>query len=264
VPGAGDDGPAGDETVEITVRKRGAPLDLLVAEAMILANSTWGQWLADLGVPAIYRSQASLAPGVKVRMGTKSLPHAGIGVKSYAWSTSPLRRYTDLVNQWQIIAAARHGRTAALAAPFKPKDAELFSIISAFDAAYSAYNGHQAAMERYWTLKYLQQQGTTELEATVFKEGLARADALPLVLPVLGTADLPRGARVRVKLGAIDLITLDVNGTVLQRLDAVAQPPSAEDDSDEETVAGPIAIAVDVTDTSGEDAVAPAAAPAAS
>ena len=88
-------------------------------------------------------------------MGTKALPHAGIGVKSYAWSTSPLRRYTDLVNQWQIIAAARHGRTAALAAPFKPKDAELFSIISGFDAAYSAYNAHQAGMERFWTLKYL-------------------------------------------------------------------------------------------------------------
>jgi exoribonuclease-2 len=212
-------------------------------------------------LPAIYRSQASLAPGVKVRMGTKSLPHAGIGVKSYAWSTSPLRRYTDLVNQWQIIAAARHGRTAALAAPFKPKDAELFSIISAFDAAYSAYNAHQAAMERYWTLKYLQQQGITELEATVFKEGLARADTLPLVLPVMGTADLPRGARVRLKLGAIDLITLDVNGTVTQRLDSAAEPASAEDDSEEETVAGPIAIAVDVTDTP-EDEAAPAPAAA--
>ena len=86
-------------------------------------------------------------------------------MKSYAWSTSPLRRYTDLVNQWQIIAAARHGRTAALAAPFKPKDAELFSIISGFDAAYAAYNAHQAGMERFWTLKYLQQQGIAELEA---------------------------------------------------------------------------------------------------
>jgi exoribonuclease-2 len=118
---------------------------LIVAEAMILANSTWGQWLAEHGVPGIYRSQASLAPGVKVRMGTKALPHAGLGVKSYAWSTSPLRRYTDLVNQWQIIACARHGRTAALAAPFKPKDAELFSIISGFDAAYSAYNGFRPA-----------------------------------------------------------------------------------------------------------------------
>ncbi|MDB5965003.1 MAG: ribonuclease, partial [Polaromonas sp.] len=129
--------PQGDETVSITVRQRGAPLDLIVAEAMILANSTWGQWLAELGVPGIYRSQASLAPGVKVRMGTKALPHAGLGVKSYAWSTSPLRRYTDLVNQWQIIACARHGRTAALAAPFKPKDTELFAIISGFDAAYA-------------------------------------------------------------------------------------------------------------------------------
>ncbi|HEY1227971.1 MAG TPA: RNB domain-containing ribonuclease, partial [Ramlibacter sp.] len=96
--------PDGSEKVEITVRRRGAPLDLIVAEAMILANSTWGQLLADFGVPGIYRSQASLAPGVKVRMGTKAAPHAGIGVKCYAWSTSPLRRYTDLVNQWQIIA----------------------------------------------------------------------------------------------------------------------------------------------------------------
>jgi exoribonuclease-2 len=263
VPDAGPDGPQGEEAVEITVRKRGAPLDLIVAEAMILANSTWGLWLADIGVPAIYRSQASLAPGVKVRMGTKAQPHAGIGVKAYAWSTSPLRRYTDLVNQWQIIAGARHGRTAALAAPFKPKDAELFSIISGFDAAYAAYNGHQAGMERYWTLRYLLQQNIRELEATVFKEGLARADALPLVLPVLGAADLPRGTRVRLKLGEIDLITLDVSGSVLQRLDTVpeAAAVSAEDDSEEETVAGPIAIAVDVTDTPEEEAgAAPAAA----
>jgi exoribonuclease II len=247
--------PTGDERVVITVRRRGAPLDLIVAEAMILANSTWGSWLGELGVPAIYRSQASLAPGVKVRMGTKALPHAGIGVKSYAWSTSPLRRYTDLVNQWQIIAAARHGRTAALAAPFKPKDAELFSIISAFDAAYAAYNGHQAGMERFWTLKYLQQEGISEITGAQFKEGLVRADDLPLVLPVLGGADLPRGARVRVKLGEIDLITLDVKGTILERLDAPAQLPDAEEESDDEPVAGPIAIAVDVNDT-GETSAA--------
>lgn len=251
----GADGePQGDEAVEITTRRRGAPLDLIVAEAMILANSTWGLWLAEVGVPGIYRSQASLLPGVKVRMGTKALPHAGIGVKSYAWSTSPLRRYTDLVNQWQIIAAARHGRTAALAAPFKPKDAELFSVISAFDAAYAAYNANQAGMERYWTLKYIAQNGIAELDATVFKEGLARADLLPLVLPVLGASDLPRGARVRLKLGEIDLVTLDVAGTVLQRLDTeTVAPASEEDDSEDETVAGPIAIAVDVSDTPEEE-----------
>ncbi|HEY8048008.1 MAG TPA: RNB domain-containing ribonuclease [Ramlibacter sp.] len=254
----GNDGPdpVGDELVEITVRRRGAPLDLIVAEAMILANSTWGSWLAELGVPAIYRSQASLAPGVKVRMGTKALPHAGIGVKSYAWSTSPLRRYTDLLNQWQIIAAARHGKTAALAAPFKPKDAELFSIISGFDAAYTAYNGHQATMERYWTLKSVQQQGLAEIVGTLFREGLVRADAIPLVLPVLGGNDLPRGAHVRVKLGEIDLITLDVKGTVVERLDLPAEPEDAGDEGDDEPVAGPIAIAVDVNESEDSPAVA--------
>ncbi|MGE0332826.1 MAG: ribonuclease catalytic domain-containing protein [Ramlibacter sp.] len=254
---AGNNGaePQGSEQVHISVRQRGAPLDLMVAEAMILANSTWGNWLAEHGVPGIYRSQASMAPGVKVRMGTKALPHAGIGVKSYAWSTSPLRRYTDMVNQWQIIAVARHGKTAALAAPFKPKDAELFSIISGFDAAYSAYNGYQAGMERFWTLKYLQQQGITELTAAVFKDNLpggavlVRADELPLVLPVVGAQGLARGARVRVKLGDIDEITLDVAGTVIERLDAPAEvAPEEEDGGDDEPVAGPIAIAVDMND----------------
>ena len=251
--------PAGDETVLISTRQRGAPLDLIVAEAMILANSTWGSWMADLGVPGIYRSQASLAPGVKVRMGTKALPHAGIGVKSYAWSTSPLRRYTDLVNQWQIIACVRHGKTAALVAPFKPKDADLFSIISAFDTAYSAYNGYQGAMERFWTLRYLQQHGIDELVASVFKEGMVRADELPLVLPVMGAQGLPRNAKVRVRLGDMDLITLDVHGTVVERLDAppleAGDDDAGNDDADEadeaEEVAGPIAIAVDVTENPG-------------
>ena len=249
----GHDGaePQGTEQVQISTRQRGAPLDLIVSEAMILANSTWGGWMAELGVPGIYRSQASMLPGVKVRMGTKALPHAGIGVKSYAWSTSPLRRYTDLVNQWQIIACARHGKTAALVAPFKPKDADLFSIISSFDAAYSAYNGYQGAIERFWTLKYVQQQGLTEIDATVFKENMVRADSLPLVLPVLGARDLPRGARVRVKLGDIDEVTLDVMGTVVARLDSQPEDlnPQAEGTEDEDdTAAGPIAIAVDMSE----------------
>ncbi len=251
--------PVGSEAVSITTRQRGAPLDLIVAEAMILANSTWGQWLAELGVPGIYRSQASMAPGVKVRMGTKSLPHAGLGVKSYAWSTSPLRRYTDLVNQWQIIACAKNGPTAALVAPFKPKDAELFSIISGFDGAYSAYNGFQSGIERYWTLKYLQQNGITELTATSFKDNLVRADELPLVLPATGAQGLPRGARVRVRLGEINEITLDVNGTVIERLDVMADADTApvedQDEEDEESLAsGPISIAVDMNEPAADAA----------
>ena len=248
--------PNGDERVTITTRQRGAPLDLIVAEAMILANSTWGVWLAEHGVPGIYRSQASMAPGVKVRMGTKALPHAGLGVPAYAWSTSPLRRYTDLVNQWQIIAVVQNGKTAALVAPFKPKDAELFSIISSFDAAYSAYNTFQSGIERYWTLKYLQQNEVTELTAGFMKDNLVRADELPLVLPAVGAQGLPRGARVRVKLGQMNHITLDVSGTVIERLDTlnsdttpeVAEEADIADDSETDMASGPISIAVDLNE----------------
>ena len=245
--------PDGTEQVQISVRQRGAPLDLIVSEAMILANSTWGSWMAELGVPGIYRSQASMLPGVKVRMGTKALPHAGIGVKSYAWSSSPLRRYVDLVNQWQIIACARHGKTAALAAPFKPKDADLYSVISSFDAAYFAYNGYQNAIERFWTLKYVQQNAIDQVEATLFKDNLVRADHLPLVLPVLGAQNLPRGARVLVKLGDIDLVSLDIHGTVLARLDTVPDAADADEELDEESIAGPIAIAMDLNESPTTD-----------
>ena len=261
--------PAGNETVTIITRQRGAPLDLIVAEAMILANSTWGHHLAEHGVPGIYRSQASMTPGVKVRMGTKALPHAGLGVKSYAWCTSPLRRYTDLVNQWQLIAVTQHGRTAALAAPFKPKDVDLFSIISCFDAAYSAYNGFQSGIERYWTLKYLAQNGITELTATSIKDNLVRVDDLPLVLPALGAHGLPRGARVRIRLGAIDEITLDVSSTVIERLDAQNQSfpenQNAEqgddaEDAEDNLASGPISIAVDVSDPQPDGQALPTAA----
>jgi exoribonuclease-2 len=211
----------GDERVRIEPRHRGAPLDLIVAEAMILANSTWGKWMADLGVPGIYRSQASMAPGIKVRMGTKALPHAGIGVGCYAWSTSPLRRYTDLVNQWQICACAEHGATAALVAPFKPKDTDLLVIISSFDSTYSAYNAYQSSMERYWTLKYLEQNNIQELSVSIFKTypgtpPLARADTIPLVLSINGAPELQRGALVRVRLSGIDLMTLDINADFIE------------------------------------------------
>ncbi len=258
--------PQGDEQVIIGTRARGSALDLIVAEAMILANSTWGGWLHELGVPGIYRSQASLAPGIKVRMGTKALPHAGMGVAQYTWATSPLRRYVDLVNQWQIIACAKNGRTAALAAPFKPKDAELFSIISNFDGAYSTYNGFQSSMERYWTIKYLGQEGISELEAAVMVNGLVRADTLPLVFKAIGADNLPRHAKVRVRITGVDLLTLDVHASVIARLDEAEGGEASQGDAGDEDEAevldnaGALTLAIDVadaeptTDTSGPGA----------
>jgi exoribonuclease-2 len=257
--------PDGSETVLISERRRGAPLDTIVAEAMILANNTWGGWLASLGVPGIYRSQASMAPGIKVRMSTKALPHAGMGVAHYTWATSPLRRYVDLVNQWQIIACARHGRTALLAAPFKPKDTALFAVISGFDAAYSAYNAFQNGLERYWTLRWLEQNGLArdgqiELDAAVMKDGLVRCDTLPLVLRAAGADPLPRGARVKIRISGVDLLTLEAFASVVARIDDPATPDEnaqlgdESEEADEAASSTGLALAIDLQD--GDSAAA--------
>jgi len=214
-------------------------------------------------VPGLYRSQASLAPGVKVRMGTRALPHAGIGVACYAWSTSPLRRYTDLVNQWQLVSCVRNGATAALAAPFKPKDASLMSIVSSFEDAYSAYNTHQGTMERYWTLVHLQQNHIQEVDATVIKAfpgepPVVRAVSLPLVMGLQSAPALERGALVRVRIGQIDPMSLDVTATYVCLLETPTVPE--EDNAEEEASVGALTIAMDMDDvaTDVEPPVAPA------
>jgi len=237
-------------TVRIEPRRRGAPLDAIVAELMILANATWGGWLAELGLPAIYRSQSGVGATLRTRMGLKPAPHQGLGVAQYAWCTSPLRRYVDLLNQGQLIAAARHGKTALLQAPFKPRDPLLYAIVESFEDTYKAYAAHQSALERYWTLRYLAQQGLSSFDATVLRDGAVRVDGLPLVFTAVGAQDLPRHARVRVEITGTDLITLDVFGRVTAQIETpqTAAPAELDTQAEEEDAllaAAPISVAVD-------------------
>jgi len=198
---------------------------------------------------------------VKVRMGVKPAPHAGMGVAQYTWATSPLRRYVDLVNQWQIVACVRHGRTAALAAPFKPRDAQLFSVISAFDAAYAAYADFQHGIERYWTLRWLAQQGATELDAGVMKDGLVRSDTLPLVFKALGCESLARGTPVRVRITGTDALTLEVHANLVARRDAApVASADAEEDIEDAATAAPLALAIDLDEPTEAVDAAPTAA----
>ena len=194
-------------TVRIVPRLRNAPLDRLVAEYMILANSTWGGLLATHGLPGIYRSQQT----GRVRMSTHALPHEAIGVPQYAWCTSPLRRYVDLVNQWQLIAAIDHGVSAPLVAPFKPRDADLFAIIGGFESQYVAWHDFQNNMERYWCLRWLQQQQITECEATVLKEDLVRLSRAPLVIRLAGLPALDRGQRITLQINGFDELALEMD-----------------------------------------------------
>jgi len=196
-----------DSVVRLVPRRRNAPLDRMVAEFMILANNLWGGLLDEHGVPAIYRSQQA----GRVRMSTQALPHEAIGVPQYAWCTSPLRRYVDLVNQWQLIATVRHGVSARLAAPFKPRDADLYAIIGAFDAQYAAWNEFQTAMERYWCLRWLRQQDIVRTTAHVLRDDLVRLACAPLVTRVGGLPALERGQEVALEILGMDELALELD-----------------------------------------------------
>ena len=218
--------------VRIEQRERGSPLDTLVAELMIMANATWGAMLRDAGIPALYRVQTA----GKVRMSTIAAAHEGLGVDCYAWSSSPLRRYCDLLNQWQLIALL-NGEPP----PFPPKSADLLAAMRDFELTYAAYAEFQRGMERYWCLRWLLQQGATTVLAQVLREALARLDTIPLVARVPSLPELPRGAHVLLDIEGIDLLEAELRLRYLElapELAANSGPDAAFADDEGDEVAG--------------------------
>jgi len=209
-------------------RRRDTPLDRIVAELMILANSHWGQWLDQLGVVGIYRSQAQ----GRVRMSTTPAPHEGIGVSHYAWCTSPLRRYVDLVNQRQLIAIA-NGQAPA----HRRGDADLFAVVSGFEAAYAAYAEFQDLMERYWSLRWLQQEGVQAIEGRVLRGDIVRVQGLPLTTRIAAAAAYERGQLLELAIGNIDLVDLSADARIVRVLAGAPGEPGAGAAGTEDAVA---------------------------
>lgn len=203
------------DRVTITERPRGSPLDTLVAELMIEVNSTWGGTLSEAGIPALYRIQVNGRTGLSA----EPAPHQGLGVAQYAWASSPLRRYVDLVNQWQLI------RTLEGKPPFfNSETGNLPLLARTFETAYDAYNEFQRGMERYWSLRWLEQEQVRDVEAIMMREGAARLVRLPLIVRVPGTGQLSPGTLVRLTVERIDLWEL----TLVCHLKAVVEPSAAE------------------------------------
>jgi exoribonuclease-2 len=170
-------------------------------------------------------------------MSTHAGPHEAMGVTHYGWFTSPLRRYSDLVNQRQLLALLEHGAVAALKAPFKPKDADLFAVISAFEAQYTQYADFQSQMERYWCLRWLAQEGVREVDAVVIKDDLVRLAKAPLYIRMAGLPAGARGRPVKIEILKWDEVDLSVEarfladaaGAVVENVEEEAEAPHAVD-----------------------------------
>ncbi|MEA9600997.1 RNB domain-containing ribonuclease [Polynucleobacter sp. MG-28-Ekke-A2] len=220
----------GVQRVEITPRQRGSILDTIVAEWMIFCNSASGQLLADHGLPGLFRTQKGWGP-LRTRMQTTPGPHEGLGLDYYAWCTSPLRRYSDLVNQWQLIALAKHGVTAKMVAPFPPRDATLMGIAADFESCYQAYGEFQDRLEKYWCLRWITQDGDSKtVHVRHLKEGMSRVELVPLHLPIPELATHPRMTRAEVVIADVDLLQLSAGVRVLEIEAKIESPekPSAD------------------------------------
>lgn len=198
--------------VRIVNRHRGSPMDKLVAELMIEANSHWGGLLAERGIPGIYRAQS----GGKVYMTVNAEPHQGLGVAQYAWSTSPLRRAVDLVNQRQIIAAVQANSPA-----YSRGSEALTDTMRNFDLTYNAYNEFQTRMERYWCLQWLIQERIEEVDGAVWRENLVRLDPIPYMTKVHSLPELPPGSRVRLQVKRVDTVMMELDTRFVAQLDKV-------------------------------------------
>jgi exoribonuclease-2 len=201
--------PDGPGVIAIGKRLRGSPLEKLVAELMIFANSTWGQLLDEAGVPGLYRVQG----GGKVRMATVAAPHEGLGVDCYAWSSSPLRRYADLVNQWQI-AAVLNGTAPA----FAPRSTDLLEAMRDFELAYAEYSEFQRRIERYWCVRWLRQNDVHTTEAFVLRDNLVRLIDIPLVFRVPSLPPQLPGSKISLIIAGSDLIDVEIDARYLATL----------------------------------------------
>ena len=203
------------ERIRIVPRKRGSPIDKVVSELMIFANAHWGGWLAEKRVPGIYRAQAN----GKTRMTTSPDPHVGLGVDQYAWSSSPLRRYVDLVNQRQLISIVQGTDPV-----YPPRSEALFSVVRDFELAYDAYNEFQRRLERYWMLRWLIQENVHEVTASVIREDLVRFDSLPLVTRAPSVAGVVAGSKVLLAISDIDLLDISFHA---EYRETVETPPDS-------------------------------------
>ncbi|MGC2166779.1 MAG: ribonuclease catalytic domain-containing protein [Gallionella sp.] len=202
-----------NDRINITRRRRGSPIDRVVSELMILVNSEWGKHLAEHGFAGIYRTQNS----GKVKLSTVAAPHQGLGVAQYMWSSSPLRRYVDMVNQRQIIAMLRDEEPV-----YANNDTALYATMRDFDTMYTIYGDFQRSMERYWCLRWLQQENANQVEVVVLRENLVKLDEIPLVFRVASLPELPANSRVKLEISSIDLLDLNILARFVAKIDETA------------------------------------------
>lgn len=152
---------------EINVQKiEMTPSRDLVAEAMILTNYYSAKFMAERGIPVLYRTQKEPFQAIEDRldslyhqilqlkfMAKSELSiepgyHSGLGLPCYTTLTSPIRRFLDLLVQYQLEAYLS-------GATYLSKE-DLLKILPDLQSNLQRANYLQNRRKKYFLLKYLQ------------------------------------------------------------------------------------------------------------
>jgi len=206
-----------DDSITVNKVNRESPGRMLVSELMIMGNWLSARFLADLKIPAIFRTQpdprerlykgeeGTLFQNYMQRrylsrfiLNTEPKRHSGLGLDYYVTATSPIRKYFDLVTQRQLRSA--FGMEKAYT------HEEIDKIIISLKQLMSNVSQIQQRRNRYWILKYLEKRIGQKEEAIVLYK---RRDRYNILLPeymiecdlsVSGSIDLKPKDLIRVTL----------------------------------------------------------------
>jgi exoribonuclease II len=168
-----------DGIIEVSVRDRETPAQILVSEMMILANNLFARFMKECGIPGIFRSQPPPLEKIELAdeydpvtsyrskkalsrgdLGAEPAPHSTLGLDVYTTGTSPLRRYPDLVIQRQLKSFLQKNGSAL-------DRQELEGILSEICYKLDRAVLLERERQRYFLLRHLELRKSEEFEAVV-------------------------------------------------------------------------------------------------
>ena len=212
-----------EDEIEITPLPKLRSRDL-VREAMLMAGEAVARYAIEHELPLPYTSQdaptAELPPGdtpsaffatrMMLRPGHKStVPglHAGLGMDLYAQTTSPLRRYLDLVVHQQLRAHLTGGQ---------PVDTnKITTLIGSADSGTRDVRRTERLSNRHWTSVYLLRHPEWQGKGIVVEvHGTRHTVLLPelgIETSIYGRQELPLDRELVLELRDVDLVNLETN-----------------------------------------------------
>jgi len=171
-----------DRTLSLELIDQNIPSRMIIAEFMILYNWLAGRFCKEHNIPVLFRTQnkpnetftmeeggflfyvfqqrRKLSP---LRIDTRPNPHSGLGLDAYTQSTSPLRRYLDLVAQRQMAGFLMESNP-----PYDEKKLEAIRL--AVEPVLRDLQAIKRNRLRYWTLRFLNQHRGEKLTALILDE----------------------------------------------------------------------------------------------